>query len=60
MTKIENLALQLAMLSNRSMSELTDVMQQQYPTRLDALEQAAQTTQQESFQRVAVELGIAE
>lgn len=60
MNKIENLALQLAMLSNRSMSELTDVMQQQYPTRLDALEQAAQATQQESFQRVAVELGIAE
>jgi hypothetical protein len=59
MNKIENLALELAMLSNRSLYQLADVMQQHYPTRLDALEQAVQATQQESFQRTATELGIA-
>lgn len=59
MNKIETLALELAMLSNHSLSQLADVMQQQYPTRLDALEQAVRVTQQESFQRIAAELGIA-
>lgn len=59
MNKIENLALELAMLSNHSLCQLADIMQQHYPTRLDALEQAVRVTQQESFQRVATELGIA-
>jgi hypothetical protein len=47
MNKIENLASELAFLSNNSLYQLAVVLLQDYPTRVDALETAIRSVAQE-------------
>jgi hypothetical protein len=59
MNKIEQLATELAFLSNTSLQQLTEILVRDYPTRVDALEQLLRIAQHESLDRIHRELGIA-
>jgi hypothetical protein len=58
MTVIERIANDIAMLSNQSLRELTDVLTRDYPTRADALEQAIAVACREQMTEIYRELGI--
>jgi hypothetical protein len=49
MTKIENLASELAFLSNDSLYQLAGILLQDYPTRVDAFETAIRSVAQEAM-----------
>jgi uncharacterized NAD(P)/FAD-binding protein YdhS len=58
MTVVERIANDIAMLSNQSLRELTDVLTRDYPTRADALEQAIAVAYREQMTEIYRELGI--
>jgi hypothetical protein len=58
MTVIERIANDIAMLSNQSLRELTNVLTRDYPTRADALEQAIAVSYREQMTEIYRELGI--
>ncbi len=59
MNKVEQLATELAFLSNTSLQQLTEILVRDYPTRVDALEQLLRIAQHESLDQIHRELGIA-
>lgn len=59
MNKIEKLAFELAILSNDSLSLLSELLVREYPTRAAALEQLMSVAQQEYINQLHSELGVA-
>jgi hypothetical protein len=60
MTSIERIANDIAMLSNQSLRELSNVLTKDYPTRAEALEQAIAIAYREQMAEIYQELGIAD
>jgi hypothetical protein len=58
MTSIECIANDIAMLSNQSLRELSNILTRDYPTRAEALEQAI--AYREQMAEIYQELGIAD
>ena len=60
MTSIECIANDIAMLSNQSLRELSNILTRDYPTRAEALEQAIAIAYREQMAEIYQELGIAD
>ena len=58
MTKIQQLAADLALLSNHSLAEIADCLVRDYPTRAEAFERSLSIAQQEQLQQLHRELGV--
>jgi hypothetical protein len=59
MSRIEDLALDIAMMSNTSMAELAQILIRDYPTRAEAAATILAASLQEQDRAVRQELGIA-
>jgi hypothetical protein len=59
MSRIEDLALDIAMISNTSMAELAQILIRDYPTRAEAAATFLAQSLQEQDRSVREELGIA-
>jgi hypothetical protein len=60
MTSIECIANDIAMLSNQSLRELSNILTRDYPTRAEALEQAIAIAYREQMAEIYQELGLSD
>jgi hypothetical protein len=60
MTKIENLAFEIAVLGNSDIQKLAQELVKHYPTRADALTHCVSVETREQLEEIYRELGIAE
>jgi len=56
--KIDNLAVEIALLSNSSLKQLAEALVEQFPTRADALTFMMQTVVEDNLREIHRQLGI--